>query len=175
MTATTFRYPRTKAESQQRRRDALLRLMKTYGMDPDGPDYQYEDLVEIVLGSVDCPRFIAISRDETYYMGYPTATIEDACSTLASCVDGDTLNVIVGVYDLVEEHLLDVSVEVIVKPKGTRTRCGKCHTASYYEDPLDEDTKCRYCGHGPVLDAATFRKWWQERQAAERARQGGAG
>jgi len=73
-----------------------------------GPDYQYEDVYAVLHGPTPPPRYVAITRDETYTFFALTSERNDACAILADRLGEETGGTIVGIHDLDRDLCLEV-------------------------------------------------------------------
>jgi hypothetical protein len=99
------------------RQQQLARTMDHHGIHPN-VDYQYDELMEALAGERECPRYGAISADETYVIVRLAATPEEAAELLADAVNTGTLDEPVGVVDLDTGQMArpNVSVAVTLSP-----------------------------------------------------------
>lgn len=98
----------------QPRRQELQRLMTKYKI-VDGPDYDYVDEYELLYGDdAECPRWVAVTKDETYHFFNITDDFRSACESLASSIGEATGGTIVGIYNLDDGKLTQVHSHTLV-------------------------------------------------------------
>lgn len=80
------------------------------------PDYQYEDVYEVLHGSLDAPQFVGIMHDETYSFFHLADTFQAACWAMASRLGEDTGGSLSCVYDLEEDAEIQVEAQATIRP-----------------------------------------------------------
>lgn len=111
---------------QDRRRTNLRFVMEKYRIE-HGPDYQHEELYEILGVTHDgkklerplcCGRYAAVTHDETYSFANVWEDLGDACNDLASSLGQESGGQITGIWDLDNNTFISVDVKVTVTPNG---------------------------------------------------------